>query len=507
MAADDERGTTSPDTSIVESALIALPGEVLVDPAVSVRFDRRLLGTNVPAWIGPERLADPGFRSETVASGATVLRMPGGSWSNAYDWLGCETGDEDRCFWTWAARPSDFIDFLQATELDGMWTVSINETAQAAAAAVAFFNGDVDDATVIGVDRDGVDWETVGSWASLRAAGGNPDPQRIDLWEVGNEVYGGKPGSGGDECADFGWEDVWTCDGSEYVAGTDDHDGFLQIREAMIAVDPTIEVGAVGVGEPGGWSDWGNEVIDGTRDALDFYVVHDYGFDSSPTPTDALERPAALWPGLLSATNEALPGDVPIAVTEYNLVSFEEGDTGRTMTASLNALFIADSIGQLARNGASMANQWNLANGVAANGTDYGMIDLDDGTRRPQFTALQAWSSAGTELFDAAVGDDDLRVYPTRHEDGRWTVIAISLSDEDRSMSFDIPDVAAGSVLEVTTSSTPDLEGSTLNVETTTVNVPSDPSQNPPTLDIAGHSIVVIEVPTGGSETTGDLDE
>ena len=145
------------------------------------------------------------------------------------------------CFFAGAARPTDFIDFMQATGVDGSWTVSINRTAQHAAAAVAFFNGDVDDQTIIGVDRNGFDWGTVGFWASVRADGGNPEPVGIELWEVGNEVYGGKPEAGGDQCADFGWEDVWTCDGTEYVLGDETHDGYLAIREAMRAVDPDID--------------------------------------------------------------------------------------------------------------------------------------------------------------------------------------------------------------------------------------------------------------------------
>ena len=346
-------------------------------------FDRRLLGTNVPAWIGPERLADPEFQAATKESGVSLLRMPGGSWSNSYDWAGCEVGDADRCYFVGSARPTDFIDFMQATDLPGMWTVSINQTAQSAAAAVAFFNGEVDDERVIGIDRNGVDWGTVGSWAGLRELGGNADPQRIELWEVGNEVYGGRPESGGDQCASFGWEDVWTCDGSEYISGDDDHDGYLAIRAAMLDVDPSIEVGAVGVGDPAGWSDWGNEVIDGAGEDLDFYVVHAYGFDGSPDGESAVRRPGELWPEIVRDVRTTLDPTIPIAVTEYNLVSFEAGDTEQTMTKAMNALYIADTIGQLAVNGVEIANQWNLANGTTGSGTDYGMISLDDGSRVP----------------------------------------------------------------------------------------------------------------------------
>ena len=80
-------------------------------------FDRRLLGTNVPAWLSPDLVADPEFRALTVASGTTLLRLPGGSWSDDYDWLGCELGDPQQCDWTWAMRPSDFVDLLEATGL------------------------------------------------------------------------------------------------------------------------------------------------------------------------------------------------------------------------------------------------------------------------------------------------------------------------------------------------------------------------------------------------------
>ena len=174
------------------------------DDLVGAEIDRRLLGTNVPAWLGPTVLADRAFVDATIESGVTLLRMPGGSWSNSYDWLGCESSDASQCPWTWAARPTDFVEFMQATGLPGMWTISMNETAESAAAAVAFFNGSAGDERAIGVDRDGVDWGTVATWARLRAEHGNDDPVPIELWEVGNEVYGGRGGVGGAAFAPIG---------------------------------------------------------------------------------------------------------------------------------------------------------------------------------------------------------------------------------------------------------------------------------------------------------------
>ena len=453
-----------------DTADSAEAADIMVDlVAPTTVFDRRLLGTNVPAWIGPERLADAEFQRATTGSGVTLLRMPGGSWSNSYDWAGCEVGDAERCYFVGSARPTDFIDFMQATDLPGMWTLSANGTAQSAAAAVAFFNGEVGDDRSIGIDRFGVDWGTVGSWAGLRDAGGNAEPHRIELWEFGNEVYGGTPQSGGSQCADFGWEEVWTCDGGDYVRGDGEHDGYLAIREAMLAVDPTVEVGAVGVGDPTTWSQWGSEVIELAGDDLDFYVVHEYGFEESPSGDEALQRPSTLWPQTLSDVRESLDEDIPVAVTEYNLVSFEAGDTRQTMTRAMNALYVADTIGQLAVSGVEIANQWNLANGTTQSGTDYGMIDLDDGSFFPQYESMAMWGRAGSELVPVEVSDDELRAYATRHDDGRLTLIVLNLAGVDSDRSIRLSGGSIGSEVEVTSVWTDDLDATTMSRESRTV--------------------------------------
>ena len=82
----------------------AAAGEITIHADSARPLDRRLFGTNVPAWLGPDKLADPAFQAATTALGTTLLRFPGGSWSNEYDWLACERGDEPDCFATWAAR-------------------------------------------------------------------------------------------------------------------------------------------------------------------------------------------------------------------------------------------------------------------------------------------------------------------------------------------------------------------------------------------------------------------
>lgn len=405
------------------------------------RIDQRLLGTNVPAWLGPERLASNWFRESLLASGATTIRMPGGSWSSVYGWSDCELRSGSGCIWDGAARPSDYLELLEATGLDGMWTVSINETAQSAAAVVAFFNGSIDDDRSIGVDRNGRDWGTVGDWAAVRGEGGHPDPSPIRLWEIGNEVWGGQRSTGGDQCASYGWEVVWTCDGTEYVTGTDHHDGYLAIRSAMRTVDPDIEIGLVGVPDPSSWKDWGTEVLTAAEGQFEFYVVHQYGFDWSPSPDEAIRRAAELWPDVVVRSRASLPPGTPIALTEYNLVSTEEDDDRQTLTQVANAIFVAETIGELAGRGVEIANHWNFANERSSNGTDYGLVDADTGDPYPAYHAFAAWGRAGDELLDAAFAEDlddaaSVRVYPTRRADGSLHVIVVHTGDASRQLAI-----------------------------------------------------------------------
>lgn len=421
-----------------------IAGEIVIKTSSpSKPFDARLLGTNAPAWLGAQRFQDPDFQAKTLALGTTVVRVPGGSWSNGYDWLACEN-EEPTCNFIGSARPTDFLEFLRDTGTAGMWTLSINGTAQEAAALVAFFNGEINDTTKIGVDRNGRDWLTVGTWAKLRSDNGNPKPFPIKLWEVGNEVYGSTPAAGGNECADFGWEDGWTCDGTEYVSGDDQHDGYLAVRAAMVDVDPSILVGAVGVEQQSAWSDWGNEVIRDTGSRLDFYIIHHYGFGGEPRADEVLDIPQEAWPSIMADVDAAFEEagasrTVPVAVTEYNLVAFQDGDGQRLMTQARNALYIADSIGQMASNGVAMANHWNLANGRPANGTDYGLIDADTGVRSPQYYAFALWAGFGNELLEvSAAGSEqsDLRTYVGRSADGTITVLAINVTDSNQQRSI-----------------------------------------------------------------------
>jgi alpha-L-arabinofuranosidase len=412
-----------------------------------------MLGSNLPAWLKKPVFENEIFRARIVASGIRLLRIPGGSWADEYGWLSCEMGADQRgatpCRYPWAARPTDFINILRATKVEPMYIVNVNYTAQEAAALVAYHNSYVTDTAKIGVDIRGTDWYTAGKWAALRAAGGNAQPLRIELWEIGNEVYGGKPSIPG--CAANGWEEVWTCDGAKYITGNTDHDGFIKLRNAMKAVDPTIKVGAVGHESPLSQA-WGKGVLQAGGEAMDYFVVHSYPsyfnmFNPRKEWEHTLGLPQYQWPKIKAEVNAAIAKyakgrAIPIVINEYETVpEWGKQDLRNYMNKHLDALFIADTIGQFIVNGYDMAAQWAVMNGKSDDyGNEFGLMcayEQDSKrtcppmTRQPKYYAFPLWARFGGALLpvtSSANPRTELSAYAGRADKDTVTLLVINKS-------------------------------------------------------------------------------
>lgn len=487
-----------------------------------------MLASNLPAWLGPARFNNATFRARTAASGLKLLRLPGGSWSNSYGWLSCEMGSNqpgvEPCGWgwaSWASRPTHFINFLKATGMRGMWVVNPNGTSKEAAALVAFMNGSVNDNRAIGTDIRGTNWYTVGRWAALRVAGGNPDPVGIKLWEFGNEVYASKsstasPSSSG-LCVGWAWEDTWTCDGYEYVngvgSGPSRREGYLEFRQAMQFVDPTITLAAVGTEYPGTPSDvgggtysgWGSRVISAAGTQLEMYTIHPYPYFNLPSlMSQILDNPQTYWPSLMGAVRNAFNlyangRQAPVAVTEFNLVGLSSQDTGQWMTRAVNALFLADSLGQAAQQGVVLFAQWDLANGRDSNGTEYGLMHEDNGYfRAPQYYVYPLWSRFGTHMVAATSTADpasQVSVYAGRVNSSTVSLLAVNKLATPVTITIQTPGfgpLIGGMKWEMAASSL-----SAQNVTYNGVLNPADDLSNaPPTaLTVSGYSTTQVLPP------------
>ncbi|HQZ21615.1 MAG TPA: hypothetical protein PLW39_05035 [Thermoflexales bacterium] len=482
--------------------------------AAGAPFDARLLGTNLPTWLGQSKLESATFRARTTASGVSVIRLPGGSYSNTYGWLSCEMranqSGAQPCgsgWESWVARPTDFLNFLKATGKQGMWVVDPNGTKQEAAAVVAFFNSPITDTTSLGIDIRGTNWYTAGHWAQLRAAHGNPSPYTINLWAFGNEVFAGKPGSVdlGGLCTAWGWEVIWTCDGTQYVTGATGgqgyHEGYTEFRNMMRAVDPSILFGAVGTNPANDFADWGNKVLAAAGSTMDFYDIHPYVYYNPPADfATALAAPQTHWASVMldartAMTNQAGGRAIPVGATEYNMFSVQDMDNGQWLTRMVNGLFIADSIGQMAQNGYALANQWDLANGRTTNGTEYGLMHEDNGWfRSPQYYAFVLWSRFGNTFLPATNSLNpatQLSVYGGRVNTSTVSLLAVNKAGMAITASITVSgSVISGGLMDTA-------QASALSDQTAIFNGQSNPADDlsnapPQTLSVSGALAQVV---------------
>jgi hypothetical protein len=461
----------------------------------------QLLGTNFAVW-SRDAITNSTFVARTRALGNGLLRIPGGAYSQEYGGINCELGAAAAlagaypCEGAWLATLTNLLDFLQSTERAGLYTININTTAKEAAATVAFFNAAVGDPTVIGIDQKGVDWKTAGYWAQLRSDHGNPAPIGIKYWDFGNETYGGTQASGGAECAAFGWENVWTCNGTEYIngvgAGAGRHEGYLEFRTAMRSIDPTILVGAIGLPDPAAFTNWSNELLAAGGATIDYYGIHPYSFDEVPDTATILARPQQQWPQIeadLQAAFVAQAGGraIPIWVTEYNLTSVWSYDTAQQMTRAINALFIADTIGQMITHKMAVGNQWELNGNNQANGTDYGLLRLDESiARSPQYYAYVLWDRFGAQMLpvtNSAAAASQLSVYGGRVDADTVALLAINKTAEPIDSNITLSQAAQA--VAVTGGTIDIMQASSLNAQSVTFNTvasPSDDLSNAPAL-------------------------
>jgi hypothetical protein len=275
-----------------------------------------LLGIHTSVYDGNMQL--PTTPDLLKAAGVTSLRYPGGSYADLYHW------ELTTATWTPAAGAGgngiyiaqntdfgSFVGFLERVGARAVITVNYGMNPQGtgpgvpqeAAAWVAYANGDPTNTMPIGVDDTGHDWKTVGFWASLRAAGkiptddGNnflrishPAPVGVKYWEIGNETYGNGYYYGG-----CGWEadkrvpypdnmgtDCQGRKGNAALSPTTYGTAVKAYATAMKAVDNTIKIGAVVVGDDE-YPDWNDKVMTAACSAFDLAIVHWYGGGTVPT--------------------------------------------------------------------------------------------------------------------------------------------------------------------------------------------------------------------------------
>jgi hypothetical protein len=315
-------------------------------------------------------LTDPAVPGLLRAAGVTMIRFPGGTTSDVYDW---KTNTDTI---SGARQATDFDQYaalLERTGARGMITVN-------------YGTGDT-----AGARQNPP--ETGAQFAADWVRDANlTHHDNIRYWEIGNEIYGN--GTYGAH-----WEPDQHCAAGAANCGPAVYARNAQAYiTAMKAVDPTIKIGVV-LTAPGSWPDgqtsagsprtWNQTVLSALGNQIDFADVHWYPQNPSnvtpPGPSDAgLLADTAKIPGMISTLRAQLAQytgnrDIPIDITETNSVS---SNPGKQTVGLVDALYLTpDYLGWLS-NGVHSVDWWQIHNGIVTSGDNgsslYGTANYGD---------------------------------------------------------------------------------------------------------------------------------
>jgi hypothetical protein len=402
-------------------------------------------------------LTDAAVPSLVKDAGVGVMRFPGGTESDSYDWK----------------NNTDVLSGQrQARDFDQFMSVAGQVGAQPMI-TVDYGTGDT-----LGKSRSPA--ETGAQIAADWVRYANVEHSyHVKYWEIGNEVYG-------NDTYNAFWEPDDHCGAIPPTTQPADCGPAVYAKAAaayiaaMKAVDPTISVGIV-LTAPGSWPDgqtapgspqpWNQTVLSALGSKVDFADVHWYPQNPSnvtpPGPSDAgLLGDTAQIPGIISTLRSQLgqyagDADIPITLTETNSVS---SNPGKQTIGVVNALYLVQDYASWIAGGVSNVDWWQLHNGMVTTGDngsalygtgqygDYGVLsDATCGTSAGSqvcepaadtpFAAYYglkltgAFLSPGSTVVPATSSASPLQAYAVKATDG---TVRVMLVNDDPGTTFTV---------------------------------------------------------------------
>jgi hypothetical protein len=373
-------------------------------------------GLNQAVW--DAQMNTPASVGLLSQAGVAMMRYPGGSYSDAYNWqTNTVTGG-------YVAPGTGFDSFMSTVKAVG-----------AQAILTANYGS--------GTPQEAADWV---QYANITKG------YHDEYWEIGNELYGN--GYYGDD---------WETDNHASKSPATYAQNVIQYASAMKAVDPTIKIGAV-LTLPGNWpdsvvasgdtQDWNQAVLSTAGSSIDFVIVHYY--PSPGSAADSLQTPEQL-PGELAQLRQEIdeyagPNGPKIGI------ALTETDSNFDMDTQPGALYAADTYFTALEDGAFTVDWWDARNGEATvstapdGATDYG----DEGifssgqcnsgnvcepalnTPFPAYYAISMLSKVATPgdtLVHAASDNSLVSVHAARNANGD---LSVELVNKDPSNAYTV---------------------------------------------------------------------
>lgn len=360
------------------------PDMLYVNPGQSLgKISPLIYGSNYGPWLSVSLDMLP----KAYDSGVTILRFPAGSW-----------GDHNNVT---KLQIDQFMDFANKVGAEAIFTARLLVgTPEQAADMVRYTN----------IEKK----------------------YNVEYWSIGNEptLYQSEVKKFGETYDTARFNKEWR----EYAL-------------AMKAVDPSIKLVGAEINQfsysleqgattnYGEWDEtWFVDFLKANGDLVDVVSFHRYPFPKSsvsgPPSVVELSQNAQEWDKIIIHARELIHQytgrDLPIAITEFNSAYDKSVGGEATPDSHMNAIWSADVLGRMIKNGVFMANYWSLA----AKGGYGGLGLVGQSDAYPSYYTYQMYKMFGDELVYSSSEDPYLSIYAARNSDGFLTLMVVNLSSE-----------------------------------------------------------------------------
>ncbi len=409
------------------------------------KISKYVFGNSIAAWAGAHD--DPLFVQGVELLSPTLIRFPGGSWSNGYFWNGIPADVPDSIYdgttydqATGTANKGKFYGQSgvsgDITTPDQYYTLRENTNVSEGLITVNYAYA-----------RYGTSDDPVAQAAHLAADWVRYDNGRTKFWEIGNE-------NGGP------WEYGWMIDTSlnkdgqsQIISGELYGKHFKVFVDSMKAaaeeIGATIYIGGqVVIDGPTSWNfvdrTWNEGFFNEVGDKADFYVIHSY-FGYTYTPiyllNVAVSEPKRELDFLKQDFIKFNAAPKPVALTEYNMGL---GATEDQATSYINGMQATILISELIKNNYGLGARWLLLSWTTQmfySGPDTVYLHHP----RPEFYYLYYLQKFyGDHAVSTSSSNSNILCYASKYSSGETGVVIVNKDTVEKVIRIDTDSIGVG---------------------------------------------------------------
>ena len=422
------------------------------EPTVTVTLEgdtqreisKYVFGNSIAVWMGNSTTREAGFVENTQLLNPSLIRFPGGSWSNVFFWDELPNDLPDNVFDSsgnsteffpipgkdfWTSTTEEYYILREQTGSQGLITVNY------------------------GYARYGLSDDPVAQAAHLAADWVRYDNGRTKFWEIGNENAGP-------------WEKGWKIDTStnkdgqpEIITGQLYGEHFKVFADSMRAaaaeVGATIYIGAQVLHYDGttSWNSvdrtWNEGVFSEIGDAADFYVMHNYfgeGSNASNILLDAATEPKKNIDFIQQDIIGKNGFPKPVALTEYNMDgrATNMGAATEPQNSNINGLQATILFNELIKNNFGLGTRWMLATGEDGMFYQGSNSSLRWQPRPDFYYAYYTQKFTGDHVIPASSDNADILAYASTFASGETGVVIVNTGSTAQVVQIDPNNVGVG---------------------------------------------------------------